>query len=94
VQRIFTFTPKGDVVDLPVGSSVIDFAYAIHSDIGNHISSAMVNKKIAPLDKELKNGDQIEIVTKNTAKPNRKWLEHAKTAMAKKFIKNALNIKD
>jgi GTP pyrophosphokinase len=92
-QRIFIFTPKGDVMDLPIGSSVIDFAYAIHSDIGNHISSAMVNNKISPLHAELKNGDQVEIITKKSAKPNRKWLEYAKTGMAKKFIKQALNIK-
>lgn len=93
-QRIFAFTPKGDVVDLPIGSSVIDFAYAIHSDIGNHISSVMVNNKIAPLSAKLKSGDQVQIITKKNAKPNRKWLDYVKTAMAKKFIKNALNIKN
>jgi GTP pyrophosphokinase len=92
-QRIFVFTPKGDVVDLPIDSSVIDFAYAIHSDIGNHIASAMVNHKISPLDAKLNNGDQVEIITKKNAKPNRKWLDYAKTSMAKKFIKTALNIK-
>jgi GTP pyrophosphokinase len=92
-SRIFAFTPKGDTVDLPIGSSVIDFAYAIHSDIGNHISSVMVNHKIAPLNTKLVNGDQVEIITKKSAKPNRKWLDYAKTTMAKKFIKQALNIK-
>jgi len=92
-MRIFTFTPRGDVVDLPIGSSVVDFAYAIHSDIGNHISSVMVNNKIAPLDTQLNNGDQVEIITKKSAKPHRKWLDYAKTAMAKKFIRAALNIK-
>ena len=93
-ERIFTFTPKGDVIDLPLGSSVIDFAYAIHSDIGNHISSIMVNNKIKPLDTKLKNNDQVEVITKKSAKPHRKWLDYAKTTMAKKFIKNALNIKN
>jgi GTP diphosphokinase / guanosine-3',5'-bis(diphosphate) 3'-diphosphatase len=92
-ERIFVFTPKGDVIDLPIGSNVIDFAYAIHSDIGNHISSIMVNNKIAPLHTELKNGDQVEVITKKSAKPNRKWLDYAKTTIAKKFIRNALNIK-
>jgi GTP pyrophosphokinase len=53
----------------------------------------MVNNKISPLHAELKNGDQVEIITKKSAKPNRKWLEYAKTGMAKKFIKQALNIK-
>lgn len=89
-QRIFAFTPKGDVVDLPIGSSVIDFAYAIHSDIGNHISSIMVNNKIAPLDKKLQNGDCVEVITKKNAKPNRKWLAYAKTSLAKKHIRIAL----
>jgi GTP pyrophosphokinase len=93
-ERIFVFTPKGDVIDLPIGSSVVDFAYAIHSDIGNHISSIMVNNKIAPLHTELKNGDQVEVIIKKSAKPNRKWLDYAKTNMAKRFIKTALNIKD
>ena len=92
-NRIFTFTPRGDVVDLPIDSSVVDFAYAIHSDIGNHMASVMVNNKIAALNAKLKNGDQVEIIVKKSAKPNRKWLDYAKTAMAKKFIKNALNIK-
>lgn len=93
-QRIFVFTPKGDTIDLPIESSIIDFAYAIHSDIGNHIASAMVNHKIAPLNTKLKNGDQVEIITKKTARPNRKWLDYAKTSMAKKFIKVALEIKN
>lgn len=92
-QRIFTFTPKGDVIDLPIGSSVIDFAYTIHSDIGNHISSAMVNYKIASLDTKLQNGDQVEIITRKTAKPSRKWLDYAKTSTAKRFIRDTLNIK-
>jgi GTP pyrophosphokinase len=92
-SRIFAFTPKGDSVDLPIGSSAIDFAYAIHSDIGNHIASVMINHKIASLHTKLNNGDQVEIITKKSAKPNRKWLDYAKTTMAKKFIKQALNIK-
>jgi GTP pyrophosphokinase len=92
-QRIFAFTPKGDVVDLPLGSTVVDFAYAIHSDIGNHISSVMVNNKIASLDKELQNGDCVEVITKKGAKPNRKWLDHAKTSMARKHIKASLGDK-
>jgi len=89
-QRIFAFTPKGDVVDLPLGSSVIDFAYAIHSDIGNHIGSIIVNDKIAPLDTKLHNGDRVEIIYKKNAKPNRKWLAYAKTSLARRHIKTAL----
>lgn len=93
-SRIFTFTPKGDVIDLPIGASVIDFAYAIHSDIGNHMSGAMVNGKIASLKTELKNGDQVEININKKSKPTRKWLDYVKTSMAKKFIRLALNIKN
>jgi len=92
-QRIFTFTPKGDVVDLPIGSSPIDFAYAIHSDVGNHISSSKVNNKMVSLETPLKNGDVVEIITKKNAKPNRKWLDYTKTTMAKKHIRNAFGEK-
>lgn len=89
-QRIFAFTPLGDVVDLPIGSSVVDFAYAIHSDIGNHISSIMVNDKIVSLDTVLQNGDRVQVETKKNAKPNQKWLNYAKTSLAKKQIRSAL----
>lgn len=90
-HRVFVFTPKGDVVDLPIGASPIDFAYAIHSDIGNHLSGAKVNGKLVTLDTELHNGDIVEIVTKEAAKPSRKWLEFAKTALAQKQIRTALS---
>ncbi len=86
--RIFVFTPKGDVVDLPVGSSPIDFAYSIHSDIGNHMTGAKINNKMSSLDTQLKSGDIVEILTKKSAKPNRKWLDLAKTTFAKKQIRS------
>ncbi len=89
-HRVFVFTPKGDVVDLPLDSSPIDFAYAIHSDIGDHMSGAKVNGKLASLDTALKNGDIVEIEVKPSSKPSKKWLEHAKTSMARKHIQNAL----
>ena len=63
-DRIFIFTPKGDVIDLPEDSSPIDFAYSIHSDIGDHIFGVKVNNKIAPILSKLKNGDIVEIITK------------------------------
>lgn len=85
-DRIFIFTPKGDVVDLPAGSSPIDFAYAIHSDIGNHAQSANINHKMAPLNTELKNNDIVEIIVNKKANPSSKWLDHTKTTMAKKHI--------
>ncbi len=89
-DRIFVFTPVGDVIDLPKDSSAIDFAYSIHSDIGNHVSSAKINQKIAPLSAKLKNSDIVEIITKKDAHPSGKWLDYAKTTMAKKHIKNYL----
>lgn len=85
--RIFVFTPKGDVVDLPIGASVVDFAYSIHSDVGNSMSGAKVNGKMSAFNTELKNGDIVEIVTKKNAKPSRKWLEYTKTTFAKKHIR-------
>ncbi len=89
-ERIFVFTPKGDVIDLPFGSSVIDFAYSIHSEVGNTIAGAKVNGKFVAIYTTLKNGDRIEIETKKSAKPSRKWLESAKTTMAKKHIRISL----
>ncbi len=86
-HRIFVFTPKGDVIDLPIGATPIDFAFAIHSDIGRHVSGAKVNGKLVSIDTELQNGDIVEIITSPNAKPNRKWLDSVKTAMAKKHIK-------
>ncbi|MBI2459053.1 MAG: bifunctional (p)ppGpp synthetase/guanosine-3',5'-bis(diphosphate) 3'-pyrophosphohydrolase [Parcubacteria group bacterium] len=90
-DRIFVFTPKGDVFDLPEGSTPIDFAYYVHSDVGNQAISALVNDKIAPLDVELKNGDLVEIITDKKRKgPNRDWLKFIKTATARNKIKQNL----
>lgn len=86
-DRIFIFTPKGDVIDLPQDSSPIDFAYQIHTDIGSHVSQVKINNKIAPLSTKLKNGDIVEIMTKKDAHPSSKWLEYAKTTMAQKHIR-------
>lgn len=84
--RVFVFTPKGDVVDLPEGSTPIDFAYAIHSKIGDKIKEAKVNGKLVSFETILKRGDVIEIVQGKNAKPSEKWLEHAKTNIAKRHI--------
>lgn len=88
--RVFVFTPKGDVIDLPIDSSPIDFAYAVHSEIGDHIAGAKVNGKLAALDTKLKNGDIVEIETKTSAQPGQKWLDHARTTLARKHIQQAL----
>jgi len=89
-ERIFVFTPKGDVIDLPIDSTPIDFAYAVHSDIGNHIAGVKVNSKMVTFDTNLKNGDIVEIQTKELSHPIEKWLKQAKTAAALKNIKTAL----
>jgi GTP pyrophosphokinase len=89
-HRVFVFTPQNDVIDLPLNATPIDFAYAIHSEVGNHISGAKVNGKLVSLDTALKNGDIVEIVTRPSSKPSHKWLEYAKTTMAKKHIRTAL----
>ncbi len=92
-ERIFVFTPKGDVIDLPKGSSVIDFAYNIHSDIGDHISGAKINGKFVSIDTQIKDGDRVEIETKKSAHPSYKWLEFCKTSMAKRHIHHFLEQK-
>ncbi len=89
-ERIFVLTPKGDVVDLPIGSCVIDFAFAIHSDIGMHMNGAKINGKMVSLDTRLENSNIVEIITNKNSKPSAKWLEMAKTSMAKRHITNYL----
>lgn len=90
-KRIFVFTPKGAVIDLPENSSIIDFAYAVHSDIGNHASGAKINGKYSKLETVLQNGDIVSIETSDKAVPNNKWLEAAKTTLARRHIKKYLD---
>lgn len=87
-DRIFAFSPKGDVIDLPDGATPIDFAYAIHSGIGERCGSARINGKMAPLHTTLSNGDVVEIIIGKNAKPSSKWLNHAKTSFARKKIRH------
>lgn len=87
-KRVFVLTPKGDVIDLPDGSTPIDFAYAVHSDIGDHTAGAKVNGKLLPLDTKLQNRDVIEIDVKDSATPKRKWLDMTRTTLAKRHIRN------
>ena len=91
-DRIFVFTPMGDIIDLPEDSSVIDFAYAIHTDIGNHANGALVNGKNCALNTKLKTNDIVEIQTNKNTNPSSKWLSYAKTTLAKKQIN--LHLKD
>jgi GTP pyrophosphokinase len=87
-HRVFIMTPKGDVVDLPDGSTPIDFAYAIHSNIGDHTAGAKINGKLMPLDTKLRNRDVVEIDVKESASPKRKWIDMAKTTLAKRKVRS------
>lgn len=87
-NRVFVFTPKGDTIDLPEDSTPVDFAYMIHSDIGDHMSGAKVNGKMVSLETKLQNGDIVEIITRKSAHPSQKWLGLAKTSMAQRHIRN------
>lgn len=86
-KRVFVLTPKGDVIDLPEGSTTIDFSYAVHSDIGDHTAGAKINGKMVPLDTKLKNQDIVEIDIKESASPKRKWIDITQTTIAKRHIR-------
>ncbi len=88
-EEVFVFTPKGDVINLPLGSTVIDFAYAIHSEVGNRMIGAKVDKRIVPLDYKVKSGEIIEILTSKEAGrgPNRDWLTLVRTSEARNKIR-------
>ena len=95
-HEIYVFTPKGESKSLTKGATALDFAYSIHSEIGNKAIAAKVNFKLVPLSYKLRNGDQIEIITAESQKPQREWLDFAKTPKAKGIIMDALTseIKD
>ncbi len=87
-DQIFVFTPKGDIKSLPAGSTTVDFAYTVHTDIGNRCHGAKVNGKMVSLKYELHNGDIVEILTGKTAHPSQDWLKFVKTPTARSKIKN------
>lgn len=91
-RRVFVFTPDGDAIDLPVESTPIDFAYSIHTDLGNHLQGAKVNGKMVSFDTPLNNGDVVEILRRDSAKPSARWLDHIKTSLARKHIRAALGL--
>ena len=86
-QEIFVFTPKGEVMALRAGSTPLDFAYAVHTEVGNHCVGAKINGAVAPLTHEIKTGDRVEILTNKSSKPSRDWLKIVKTPSAKSKIR-------
>ena len=86
-EQVFIFTPRGDVIDLKAGSTPIDFAYRIHSNVGDHCVGAKVSGKMVPLDYELQNGDIVEIISRANAAPSKDWLNFVKTDTAKSRIR-------
>jgi GTP diphosphokinase / guanosine-3',5'-bis(diphosphate) 3'-diphosphatase len=93
-NRIFVFTPEGDVIDLPENATPIDFAYTIHTDLGNRCVEVLINRTIANLDSKLKNGDVVDIISNKSRRwPNPDWLDFVKTDQARSKIKTALKKK-
>ncbi|MFA6502955.1 MAG: HD domain-containing protein [Candidatus Paceibacterota bacterium] len=91
-HRVFVFTPQGDVIDLPATSTPIDFAYAIHSDLGDHLQGAKVNGKLVSFDTPLGNGDVVEIIRRDSAHPSAKWLDIVRTSLARRHIRSTLGL--
>ncbi|MDR3413104.1 MAG: bifunctional (p)ppGpp synthetase/guanosine-3',5'-bis(diphosphate) 3'-pyrophosphohydrolase [Formivibrio sp.] len=89
-DQVYVFTPKGKILNLPQGATCVDFAYAVHSDIGDRCIAAKINHELAPLRSRLKNGDQIEIVTAAHARPNPAWLSFVTTGKARSHIRHFL----
>ena len=89
-HRVFAITPRGEVIDLPAGSTPVDFAYQIHSEIGDHCVGAKVNDKMVPLDYQIQSGDLVEILVQKNKKPSESWLQFAKTSGAKSHIRHML----
>lgn len=92
-DELFVFTPKGRIVELPVGATAVDFAYAVHTDVGNSCVGARVNRQSYPLSQPLKNGQTIEIITAPGARPNAAWLNYVVTSRARTKIRQVLKTK-
>ncbi len=89
-QEVFVFTPQGNIIKLPRGATIIDFAYAVHTDIGSTCVSARIDNKLIPLQSQLENGMTVEVITASWARPNPLWLNHIITAKARSSIRNYL----
>src|SRR5688572_5199377 len=93
-DEIFVFTPTGDVIQLPKGATPIDFAFAVHTEVGLHCQGARINGRIASLARELKNSETVDIITSAAAKPSRDWLAHVRTGRARHKIRQRLRIEE
>ena len=91
---VYVFTPKGELKELPRGSTPIDFAYSVHTEVGNSCVGARINSKIVPLSYQLRSGDSIEILTKKDMRPNRDWLQFVKTSKAKAKVRQYLKLEE
>ncbi|MGH7570415.1 MAG: RelA/SpoT family protein [Gemmatimonadota bacterium] len=89
-DEIFVFTPRGDVVQLPAGSTPIDFAFQVHTEVGMRCSGAMVNGRMVPLHRQLRSGDTVEVLTSASQRPSRDWLHFVKTSKARSIIRRTL----
>lgn len=89
-DEVYVFTPQGDIKKMPRGSTALDFAYAVHTDVGNHCTGARINKTLASLPTVLENGDSVEIITSKSSWPTTAWLNYAVTARARTQIRNYL----
>jgi GTP pyrophosphokinase len=88
---VFAFTPTNEIVELPAGSTTVDFAFAVHTQVGMHITGAKVNGKIVPIRYQLQNGDVVEIITQKDQKPRREWLDFVKTGRARSKIRHSIH---
>ncbi|MDO4526871.1 MAG: RelA/SpoT family protein [Candidatus Saccharibacteria bacterium] len=93
-DRIFVYTPKGDIIDLPQGALPLDFAYRLHSEIGDHVMGVKINGKMANLNKKLEHGDVVEILTSKNQIPKKSWLDKISTAHARSKILHSLNMRN
>lgn len=89
-HEIYVFTPKGKILELPTGSTAIDFAYAVHTDVGNHCIACRINRELAPLSSQLQNGQTVQIITAPNARPNPAWLNFVATGKARSTIRSYL----
>lgn len=89
-EELYVYTPKGDLKVMPKGATALDFAFAIHTDVGYHASAIKINNKLVPMGYKLQNGDQVEIITNRNQKPNEEWLRMTVTGKARAKIRNAL----